>query len=312
MRNECYIYDHILNDKKLNNVEIIILLALNSLMLGSYKDNCISLSALCYAIYGRTVKPNIKDKIRINLESVIRKGYIELVSCYDKSSYILNLSNIYVDTKKCKKENSSFYVCISKDELHKIMNVPQQIEKFKLAVLFIHYINSLYKGDKIESIYRAKIGFMPLEIFTKKASISYQTLLNYNQILESEKLLFIIRHKYRGGNSYIDGFISNETNTYSRYKDRRLCQDFVDSKKKNSYNSSSYSEKNEKQSMSKKIYHFENGTNKEYTFEELISMKKYIDDFNQQIYLGEKIGTPIDDSKVKIALAVKTQLKNNI
>jgi hypothetical protein len=130
------------------------------------------------------------------------------------------------------------------------------------------------------------IGFSSIDILSRLSNISKDSAIAYNTILEKEKLLYIYRAKEL--KLMNDGTISGITNTYGRYKHKKLIiAEGNEHKEDYSYNKETDSIKHktkkttERKSLGAKYYNLVSG-NKMYDEETIIEIYRYVVDYNKR------------------------------
>lgn len=292
MRDDLYVSLKNLGRKELNDKEIVILLSLNGLIVGDLTQNCINYTVLGYAIFGRKVNQSEKETIKKHFNKLIEKNFIQKNKLFDNSTYLCNVEQIFVNVQQ-NNLDSEYYVHITKNELHKMMNASDAIDNYKLVRLYLWYINSLHKGDQVKEKYRGKIGFMPQSYLSKMAGINIKTLYKYNEILQEIKLLYIVHHKIEFND---ETGVSGITNTYSRYKDKALCYDYATNVKTKSYEEENLDVKLFKQTYSQKFHQFSLG--KSYPLAELYKINQYVEIYNSEIDKNLRKGSKLDNSRL--------------
>lgn len=280
MRNELYLSTKYLEDSKYLDGELCVLLALNGIIVGNLQENCINRTVLSYSIYNRSVSQSEKTTINNHLTSLNKKGIISKIFAVDHSTHVYNVENVFVNTSKTT--SGEYYVCISTEAFKKIMAL-KDVDNFKILRLYLCYINSLHKGNLVKEKYKGKVGFMPISHFENITRINRKTLLKYNEVLVKEKLIYIVHHSFQHAaviKKHSEVQISGVTNTYSRYEDKLLCEEYA-SEKGGYYVQKAYDDRVFKQTYSQKYKQLFNG--KEYSLTDLLNIKKYVESFNKDV-----------------------------
>lgn len=138
-------------------------------------------------------------------------------------------SNMFCcDLSKLNYESGEYYSNIEYDELFAIMNIASNISKYKLFRYYSFLVGSFNRSNTISDKYKGKIGGIPLDVMSETLNISKKSIINYNNILEDNKLLFIVRHKdfYQNKDNNGKSTLQEIQNTYSRYRDRNLASEY--------------------------------------------------------------------------------------
>lgn len=297
MRDDLYISLKNLQNKELTDIELTILIALNGLIVGDFKKNCINYSVLCYSIYGRKFSQSEKETIKVHFKNLIKKSIIQQNLAVDSATMICDVKDVFVNLQENDENKREYYVHMTRDELHKIMNIPDKINHFRMIRLFLWYINSLHKGSLLEEKFRGKIGFMPQSYFLSVLNIDKKTIYKYNKILERERLLWIVHYKLKNNQNINSTEPLRPTNTYSRYKDKNYCNEYVLNYQNEFYQKEDYNLALFKQKYSQKLRYYNAGKN--YPLSELTHIHNYIKLHNKEIEDKIKTGTKIDDTSIK-------------
>lgn len=292
MRNDVFIKEDILLDENYTDGEIAVLVALNSIIVGDLTANYINYITLCSALYDRKPSESEKRNIKQYLNKLIDKKEITLVKEIDKNTITCNVTKVFVEINNSSNENKTYYTCISKDEIHTIMNI-HGVNNFSLLRVHLCYLKTFHRGHLLEEQYRGKIGFIPMDYIKDKTNKHKLSMFKYNSMLEEYKLLYIVRHKPQN----IEGITKGTTNTYSRYSDKELCDEYVSLYKTNYHTDKSLNLTKFKQSNHKKFKNLIQGH--EYSLYELYEIKEYILLHNQDINKGLVEGKLIDISIIE-------------
>lgn len=300
MRDDIFLSEDNLLSKDLTDGEIVILLALNGIIVGNLKENYINYSTLCSAVFDRKVKESERKSIKNSFCKLVQKNIITIIKELDKNTFICNVENVFVNVQQ-ENNDSEFYVHITKSELQKIMNISENVDNYKLLRVFLCYINSLHKGNLVFENYRNKIGFMPQEYICNISQVHIKSLYKYDKILETNQLIYIVRHKIRMvENQEVNYYIKGATNTYSRYQDKELCEEYASIYKSNCYTTKSLTMKKFKMVNSQKYKYFLKG--REYTLLELYEILEYASIHNYEVESGINKGELIDTTIISEAI----------
>lgn len=176
--------------------------------------DCVSVNRLAYSLIGNM------DYEKALTDALIR-GVAELAGgkwisiCKDLSTkasceYVLDLSNIYLDTEKDK------FVMVSPNEVYKIMTCKEVMKK-KISMLK-YYIALISTFDwSLDS----KIGHMSQQFIAEQADNSVKTCQRYNDILVEMKMIYI----YKSNDKVrMNDKLKQIKNCYSRYEDKSICE----------------------------------------------------------------------------------------
>lgn len=173
----------------------------------------ITINMIYYTLRGtlqnQTYDRYFVDKIKSGLNELINSGLVSCEEVISMSEFILDLTQLELNTKKTS-ETKHFFTVIEDTEIHTIMNSNNK-HKFKLLRYFVFLVSTFNNVSQI--------GFTPLEYMEDKIKVSKKTLINYNRILEEMKLIYTYRSDMCVRNNETTE-IKRITNTYGRYADK--------------------------------------------------------------------------------------------
>lgn len=224
MRDIIYIKNEFVSNDTLGNEAICILAVLNSITHKGCNNYYMSYNEIGYYLFGRL--PSLRERERVinGIKELIDKKYISVSKAATKTEFIFDLTKLHDSNKK------EYYMSIKAKELQKIMNIRNPKDKYKIFRYFVCLTGTFNKSSKIEDKYRGKIGFMNQRYLCQLSNVNVDTLREYNKILEENKLIYIVRHtgdykKYVNADG--ESRVSYISNTYSRYEDRKLCDEYA-------------------------------------------------------------------------------------
>ena len=176
--------------------------------------DCVSVNRLAYALVGdMDYEKVLIDSLVRGLTEMASAEYITIrkdLSTKASYEYVLDLSNIYLDTDKDK------FIIVSPNEVYKIMTC-KEIMKKKISMLkyFIALVSTF--DWSLDS----KIGHMSQQYIAEQADNSTRTCQRYNEILEEMQMIYVYKSndKVRVGDK-----LKQIKNCYSRYEDMRICE----------------------------------------------------------------------------------------
>lgn len=220
-----YIYvekKYVTGTKALSKKALTCYIALKRIYNNSKESNYyISMNMLCYQLLGKYDKDiynrNFIDDLQIGLNELINNNIVSYVDVISKREFILDLSHLYLDTKKAK-ENKEYFTIINDSDIHNIMN-NCKADKFNVCRYFIYLVGTFVKISYNDKSY--KTGFMKIEYMADELDTTSNSIINYNTILEDNKVIVIYKAKFNMRNK-TTGEINGITNTYGLYKDKDI------------------------------------------------------------------------------------------
>lgn len=232
---------------------------LRNIMKKDETEYFVSFNMIAHSLFGRRPNRYELDAVKKGYNELIDKGFIKIVDVYSKSEQVVDLSALYF------KKESGFFVDLTDEEMHKIMNINGNHSKYKLLRYFTAQIGSFNRKAGIGDTYKGKIGGMSLDYFCELVDASRPTIVSFNKLLEENQLLFIIRHRdfFQGFTYEGNSEVREIPNTYSRWCDREIAKRFDENTHGYKYHhelkDKKTEESNRRRSLGKKLDFFVNG-----------------------------------------------------
>lgn len=179
--------------------------------------DCVSVNRLAYSLIGdMDYEKALTDALIRGIAELSGGKYITIrkdLSTKASYEYVLDLSNIYLDTEKDK------FVTVTPNEVYKIMTCKEVMKK-KISMLK-YYIALVSTFDwSLDS----KIGHMSQQFIADQADNSTRTCQRYNEILEEMKMIYI----YKSNDKVrVKDKLRQIKNCYSRYEDKGICEQYA-------------------------------------------------------------------------------------
>lgn len=271
MRDTIYISKNILNNEQLSHEAFCLLVVLNGLAYKNNNNYCMSYNSIEYYLFGRRGTSREREKVINGIKNLISLEYISIVEKF--SSY----EAVYDITKAITNITKEYYISITRDELHKIMNIKTQKDKYRIFRFFVFLLGTFNSKNK------SKVGFLTQEYMCKEFGINIDTFREYSKILEENKLIYVVRHAGDFKKSTdLNGItnISGISNTYSRYVDKKLCEEYAGAVSSNKNHASRKAASDFSRSIKQKYNAMLKG--KEYPVDVVVDIHKYIKELNQK------------------------------
>ena len=211
-----YLSNDIINDLELSDVEIAVYVALRSIYSSIRNTQFVSYNMIAYELFGHSDYTTTAHQYITNgLNNLIKRGLVSVVKKLSKTEFELDMSKLFFDS-----DDNEYYTVIKRDEVHKIMNIQNKMDKFKLLRYFITCLRTLCRTQGTD-IKKGIVGFMPQEYLCELMGVSFDTnfklLLQYNKVLEDNKIMYIYHHQ--NVRRTVKGQIHSLPNHYGRYED---------------------------------------------------------------------------------------------
>lgn len=252
---------------------------------------CVTCNQLVYYLTGETShqRNRITDYIKCGINELEEKKIIIKLKEFSKH-YILDCHNLWINT-----DNGSF-TKIYFNEVQQIFKI-KNVNNFTLFRYFVFLMGTLV--GKI-TVYLANgeykngiVGNFTINYIAEKVGISTRSVIEYNKILEKEKLLYIYRQK----DFVIDeeNNIRSLSNIYGRYCDMEYIEAFANNQKeyKQSYRYTKNNQEvsNNKRRLAQMYQQLLKGGGANYTNGEVLDIYNYVISENQKYeHLYEKKG----------------------
>lgn len=225
-----FLNNKIIRNLKLDNYEVAVYIALRSLYDSQLDSQVVTINTIAYMLYGNkdytkyTVN-HIKNAF-ISLESL---GLIKKIDSFSTTEFIVDMSNLHFEQNTGK---GIFYTVITIEEVRRIMNIDTKKDNFAILRYFIILISSIChdKGTYDHSTgceeHTDFVGFMTLDTLADWSGTTKARIIEYNSILEAEKIIYIYRHMQHKKDQET-GQIMSFSNHYGRYEDKQWIVQFA-------------------------------------------------------------------------------------
>ncbi len=225
-----FLNNTVIKNLKFDNYEIAVYVALRSLYDIQKELQYVSYNLIVFELYNSLrVSRRTVNHIKTALDSLEEKGLIKRTDAYSNTEYIVDMSNLHFERNA---EEGIFYSVITLEEVHRIMNIDTKKDHFAILRYFIILISSIChdKGTYDHSVGCAEhtdfVGFMTLDTLSDWCGITKARAIEYNSILETEKIIYTYRHGQNKKNTET-GQIMSFSNHYGRYEDRQWIIQFA-------------------------------------------------------------------------------------
>lgn len=243
---------------------------------------CVTCNQLVYYLTGEVSQQRnrITDYVKCGINELEEKKIIIKQKEVSKH-YILDCYNLWIDT------NSGNFTKIYFNEVQQIFKI-KNVNNFTLFRYFVFLMGTLV-GEVTVYLVNGEykngiVGNFTIDYIAEKVGISTRSAIEYNKILEKEKLLYVYRQK----DFVIDeeNNIKSLSNIYGRYCDMEYIETFANNQKeyKQSYR---YKKNNQEISNSKRRFaqmyqQLLKGKGENYTENEILDIYHYVIKENQK------------------------------
>ena len=215
------------------------------------KEAALSAGLLEYYIFGyKNSNKKRRDLIVDGFNELINKDILTIKGKLKDHVIVCDVSKIIT----VKKEN--FYISISKDEFFTIINLDECKKNYDLLKFFMNVVGTFESCKNMKDKYKFKIGTMSQTYLSSVCNVSIPTLIKYNKILTENNIMYIVNRKAYKLSCNTGKLYSAMSNVYSRYKDRKLCEEYLTEKGFVKKEKSYINITNEMRSLSQKYNYF--------------------------------------------------------
>lgn len=225
-----FLNNKIIRNLKLDNYEIAVYVALRSLYDSQLDSQVVTFNTIAYMLYGnKNYTKYTVNHIKNAFISLKSFGLIKKIDAYSTTEFIVDMSNLHFEQNTGK---GIFYTVITLEEVHRIMNIDTKKDNFAILRYFIILISSIChdKGIYNHSAgceeHTDFVGFMTLDTLADWCGTTKARIIEYNSILETEKIIYIYRHMQHRKDQET-GQIMSFSNHYGRYEDKQWIVQFA-------------------------------------------------------------------------------------
>lgn len=223
---DIFLDSKIISDNELSSSAVAAYTALRMIQNLSTNKYYVNLKLLAFQLTdGITLSRKYMERLGDGLNELIAKKYIEVKVNIGEKDYILDIGNLIIDNNSSENKEKIFFVIVTSDEIHKIMNLDSRLDKFSILRYFMSMISTINHDatyyDVMGNTYNNFVGFMANDYIGSLCGVtSYTTYDKYNNLLEDNEIIYIYRHSIMVRNE--KGQLKNLPNHYGRYKDKDL------------------------------------------------------------------------------------------
>lgn len=225
-----FLNNAVIKNLHLDNYDIAVYVALRNLYDTQMDSQVISFNMIAYALYGnRNYTKYTVNHLKAAFEKLESVGFIKKLDSYSTNEFIIDMSNLRFGQNT---EKGIFYTVITLDEVHRIMNIDTKKDNFAILRYFIILISSIchdkgtYNHSSGYDAHTDFVGFMTIDTLAGWCGTTKARIIEYNSILEAEKIIYTYRHKQNKKDKET-GQIMSFSNHYGRYEDKQWIVQFA-------------------------------------------------------------------------------------
>ncbi|GEM_PF-1144274 len=222
MKKNITLKNKILQDNNLSDNAICVYTALMNIYHFGQDNYYINYNLLAFQLFGNSNFTRYDvNNIKNGFNQLIDKNIISIVEELGKNEFMVNLPDFYVDKDK------DYRLIAEGKDIETIFNLCN-VNKFALLRYYLTLLSTVHFKTTIE--FNGKdinnfVGFMTQDYICELTNISKKVILNYNTLLEENKLIYIYRHNKKV--LFDDGNIKTLGNQYGKYKNKEYIEHYA-------------------------------------------------------------------------------------
>lgn len=225
-----FLNNAVIKDINLNDYEVAVYVVLRSLYDPRKRLQYVSYNSVAFELYNNLqISRRCMNHIKSALDSLVEKGLIKRINSFSATEFIIDMGNLHFEQNT---EKGIFYTVVTLDEVHRIMNIGTKKDNFAILRYFIILISSIchdkgtYDHSSCYDAHTDFVGFMTLDTLAQWCGTTKARIIEYNSILEAEKIIYTYRHSQNKKDKKT-GQIMSFSNHYGRYEDKQWIIQFA-------------------------------------------------------------------------------------
>lgn len=210
-----FVPSSLLDDENISEYGLLVYCVLQKISFREVSKICVTLQQIIFSIID--IVPERRSRIYENivqgLEELEDANLVKIDDVIQKH-YILDTSSMTIDTSKGN------FTIIYFDEIKRIFEI-DGVNNFILLKYFVSLVGTISSSIEVvlpSGISKNRVvGNYTIEYLSKISKISVRSVIDYNKILENNKLIYIYRHD---DFLLLNGEIRQLSNVYGRFSDR--------------------------------------------------------------------------------------------
>ena len=225
-----FLNNAVIKDIKLSDYEVAVYVALRSLYDPQKELQYVAYNSVVFELYKNLqISRRYMNHLKAALDSLVEKGLIKKVDSISNTEFIIDMSGLHFEQNTNK---GVFYTVITLEEVQRIMNIDTKKDNFAILRYFIVLISSIchdkgtYDHSDCYGAHTDFAGFMTLDTLADWCGTTKARIIEYNSILETEKMIYTYRHNQNKKDKKT-GRIMSFSNHYGRYEDKQWIIQFA-------------------------------------------------------------------------------------
>ena len=225
-----FLNNTVIKDLRLDNYDIAVYVVLRSLYDTLVSSQVITFNMIAHTLYGnKNYTKYTVNHLKCAFDNLVSANLIKKIDSFSTTEFIVDMSGLHFEQDT---EKGLFYTVITLEEVHRIMNIDTKKDNFAILRYFIILISSIChdKGTYDHSVgcdaHTDFVGFMTLDTLANWCATTKARIIEYNSILEAEKIIYTYRHNQNKKDKET-GQIMSFSNHYGRYEDSQWIIQFA-------------------------------------------------------------------------------------
>lgn len=225
-----FLNNTVIKNLHLDNYDIAVYVALRSLYDSKMDSQVVTFNMIAYTLFGnRNYTKYTVNHIKSAFDNLKSAKLIRKTDSYSSTEFIVDMSGLHFEQNT---SNGVYYTVITLDEVRRIMNIDTNKDNFAILRYFIILISSIchdkgtYDHSSGYDAHTDFVGFMTLDTLADWCRTTKARIIEYNSILETEKIIYTYRHKQNKKDKET-GQIMSFSNHYGRYEDKQWIIQFA-------------------------------------------------------------------------------------
>lgn len=225
-----FLNNAVIKDINISDYEVAVYTALRSIYDPQKDLQYVAYNSVAFELYGNLqISRRCMNHIKSALDSLVGKGLIKKIDSISTTEFIVDMSSLHFEQNTSK---GMFYTVITLEEVHRIMSIDTKKDNFAILRYFIILISSIchdkgtYDHSDCFGTHTDFVGFMTLDTLADWCGTTKARIIEYNSILEAEKMIYTYRHSQNKKDKKT-GQIMSFSNHYGRYEDKQWIIQFA-------------------------------------------------------------------------------------
>ena len=209
-----FVPNSLLNGESISEYGLLVYCVLQKISFREVSKICVTLQQIIFSVIG--IVPERRSRIYENIVQGLKElEDVNLIKIDDvtQKHYILDTSSMSIDTSKGN------FTIVYFDEIKRIFEI-DGVNNFILLEYFVSLVGTISSSIEVvlpSGISKSRVvGNYTIQYLSKISKISVRSVIDYNKILENNKLIYIYRHD---DFLLFNGELRQLSNVYGRFSD---------------------------------------------------------------------------------------------